>query len=83
MSTLHTWMSTDTPEYDTCLVCGGMWQEKYPGEVVSEHQSWRGEYPSPCTANTSACHHYSGECPVTDGSECQVDLECNCLFCDS
>lgn len=81
--TLHKWISTDTPEHDTCLVCGGMWQEKYPGEVVSEHESLRGEYPSHCTANTNQCHHYAGECYITDGSECQLDPECNCLFCDS
>ena len=85
---LHTWISTDTPEYDTCLVCGGMWEEKFPGEVMSEHQSARGEYPSPCTGNTQQCHHYQGDDECWRCSNEQTDLvcerssECNCVFCN-
>ena len=80
---LHHWISTGEQEFDTCLFCGGMWRELHPGEVLSEHASFNGEHPPLCTRNTQQCHHYANECPVTDGSECQLDPECNCVFCHS
>lgn len=84
---MHHWISTDTQEHDSCLVCGGMWQELHPGEVISEHAAANGDAPSHCTGNTRQCHHYQGddECwrchnDLTD-LVCERDPECNCLFC--
>lgn len=73
--TFHKWVSTDTQEHDACLTCGGMWVS---GETA--HYSARGEYAVNCSGNTTQCQHYSGECPE---EVCALDVECNCLFCDS
>lgn len=72
----HVWISTDSEDHDSCLVCGGTWAVTDDG-----HEAANGDMPNPCTRNTSQCHHYSGECNITDGSPCQLDPECNCLFC--
>jgi hypothetical protein len=71
--TFHKWVGTDSEEHSQCLTCGGLWEQ---GEET--HLSARGEWASNCSGNTSQCHHYGGECPE---DQCQLDSECNCLFC--
>lgn len=76
----HVWMSTDSDEFDTCLVCGGMWANTDDGHVGSN-----GDYATACTHNTSQCHHFEGECPnvATDWhTACHIDVNCNCLLCN-
>lgn len=82
----HKWVSTDTPEYDACLVCGGMWVNSNPGSVVLEigqMTAMNGDPASGCCGNlTQTCHHYHGECPEPR-TVCLLNLECNCVLCVS
>jgi hypothetical protein len=81
----HTWVSTDTPEHDSCLVCGGMWVNSNPGSVVLELgqiTAINGEPAVNCTSNTQQCHHYHNE-HANELTVCRLDTECNCLFCNS
>lgn len=76
----HHWVGTDQDDINRCLVCGGVWQKIDPKfSAYTEHYSFRGEAPSSCTHNTQQCHHYGGECPE---DTCNIDEDCNCLFCE-
>lgn len=77
--TWHRWIGDDS-DVVSCLTCGGAWSEP-AGQII---QSFDGNPPPPCTGNTRQCHHYAGECQnEAYGEECQIDPECNCLFCHS
>jgi hypothetical protein len=80
----HKWISTDTAEYESCLVCGGMWVNSNPGSVVLEigqMTAINGELATDCSGNTAQCHHYSNE-HSNEMTVCRLG-ECNCLFCNS
>jgi len=83
----HTFIGTGEGNYVRCLSCGGMWTLAGDGRAPGEYaQSFDGHMASDCrglytaTDGGGRCHHYAGECPV---SECSLDGECNCLFCKS
>lgn len=87
----HRWVSTDAPEHDSCLVCGGMWewQPTSPNGAVGYHTAMNGDIATPCSGDTAQCHHFPGECPNIGVpgivASCTLDVSppCNCLFCDS
>lgn len=77
----HKWISTDSEEHISCLICGGMWTLAGNGKASGEYaQSFTGDFAVDCTGNTSQCHHYPDECPA---DECMINPDCNCLHCYS
>lgn len=79
----HTWIGIGDGPMSSCLICGGVWDYK-PGPLWMEsHLSMTGEPAVDCTGNRNQCHHYPGECSLTDGSPCLFDPACNCLHCFS
>jgi hypothetical protein len=77
----HRYMSTDSHEFVSCLVCGGMWQDNEPTATYeNDYTAFNGDDPSPCPGAIDPCHHYKGECPET---VCALRPECNCVSCIS
>lgn len=79
----HVWVGTGEDSLTSCLICGGVWDYNSGPLWVSHHVSLTGDPAVDCTGNKEQCHHYEGECPINDGSPCQLDLACNCLSCFS
>jgi hypothetical protein len=90
----HRFMSTDVPEYESCLTCGAMYQLLALADdpTRGEYMAANGDAPMDCTGNTGMAHGYPGErychehrdCPnVTEcEQECShVSHDCNCLLC--
>ena len=64
---------------DQCLTCGGVWLSRI---WDSAHYSVEGDHATDCTGLTDSCHHYDGECPLFPAA-CKLDVDCNCLHCES
>lgn len=89
----HTFMSTDSPEHESCLTCGALFDlHATPnGPHDGEYTSADGSEPIQCTRNTAMVHGFMGEkyCMdpgCADGSDCEhvrATDNCNCLQCDS
>lgn len=90
----HTFQSTDEPQQDSCLTCGGTWQ-RVPGyrEGIEKYVASDGGDAQHCTGLTDIYHGYEPICEANDGRECSVSEEngkcehlaplvgCNCLQC--
>lgn len=61
----HRFVSTDRPEHDACLTCGGMWALVDRGDGVGRYQANNGDVADYCTGEP--CE--------------RANHPCNCLFC--
>lgn len=88
----HRFMGTNSPEYESCMTCGAMFElRKTPdGPSDGEYVAADGSEPIQCTGDTGSVHGYMGEkycmeCTHDDGP-CEHERatdDCNCLFCSS
>jgi hypothetical protein len=74
----HRFMSTDSPEHESCLTCGAMYQLLALSDdpTRGEYLASNGDAPMECSQDTSMSHGYPGE-RVGDN----VDHICNCVAC--
>lgn len=86
----HRFVSTDRVGYDTCLVCGAMYELVDRDDRTVRYITALGNDPMECTGDTGMIHGYPGEryCHEHDtldgeGETCEhVGHECSCLFCN-
>jgi hypothetical protein len=74
-----------TEAHVSCLICGGVWQVAGDGKSSgASARGMTGDLAVDCrglsTSRDGACHHYADECA---SDTCDIDPECNCLYCYS
>jgi len=83
--TVQTFPEGSVEAHVSCLTCGGMWQVAGDGRGSgASARSLTGDLAVDCrglsASPNGSCHHYADECA---SATCDLDLECNCLFCYS
>ena len=67
----HQFVGTDTPEIDSCLVCGGQWRLIDLGDGRGEYVDRNGGTPDRCSGDNERVHGYERNCEADNGRQCQ------------
>lgn len=80
----HTFASTDSEGYESCLSCGALFELRRRKDDPSggDYCASNGDDPEDCSGDTSMSHGYPGErvCECEEGCE-HCEHKCNCNSC--